>query len=550
MSEYQFSEYIFNSKNGTLFKAGKTTNLRAKNAQLLLLLLKSDNQLCSKSSLYKEIWGDIIVQESSLSKSINELRIVLADSAKNPVFIKTWPKKGYQFLPTVSHVEITPQKYQSKTIKNFSGLLTAVVFAASLYFTYDLFSSQQTINDTSAKDFYLLGIDYQNRSEDKAYYFKALKQYQHAVGVNSEYASAWAQLSIIQSIIYSKAFDKSSERAKASKQAAIKSLELQPDLALGHYALASWHYLISRDHKTALQVIEQAESDPALTMSIELFKAAILRRQGDFEKSLNIMERAFKDNPRTPALADSLAITYLMLGQFEKAIESLNKARLFAQERHQDTARLDYRSALISYFKDTNLINLLNAVNSIKLPENQPHILLFNIFEPAYQASLTSRVVSPDHIFENQNQVYPLSLLQAIGLHLQNPQSENKQTLLISAEKQLLAMNITHDPRVMMSLATVYALTQRKAAAYDLAQAALALYPRKKDAIGRMYLEIELLQLYALTDNKDEFDRLKSTIVKAPSLLSRNWIESDPIWNNSRNILNEKETILTSYGAR
>jgi DNA-binding winged helix-turn-helix (wHTH) protein/Flp pilus assembly protein TadD len=535
MSEYHFAEYTFNSKNGSLCKAGKITNLRAKNAQLLLFLLTSDNQLCSKEELYSEVWGDIIVQDSSLSKSINELRVILGDSAKKPNFIKTWPKKGYQFLASVNHVEKIHLETKSKNTNQFIWLFTTIAIVASLFFSRGYFLTQSTVNDTSAKDFYLLGLDYQSRSEDKSYYFKALKQYQHAVEVNSEYASAWAQLSIIQSIIYSKAFDKSNERAKASWQAAIKSLELKPDLALGHYALASWYYLIPRDHQTALQLIEKAEYDPVLTIHIQLFRAAILRRQGDFDQSLIIMESAFRDNPRTSSLADSLAITYLMIGQYNNAIDSLDKARLFALERSQDTARLDYRSALIFYFKGDNLVSLLEAVNKIKLPENQPHILLFNIFEPTYQAILTSKAVSPEHIFENQNQVYPLSLLQAIDLHLTDSQSENKKLLLTKAERQLLKMNISDDPRVMMSLATVYALTKRTKAAYKLAQAALDIYPPHKDAIGRMYLEIELLQIHMLTGNKIAFENLKSIVMEKPSLLSHNWLKHDPVWQHREN---------------
>jgi len=532
MSEYLFADYLFNSKNGTLLQAGKTTNLRAKNAQLLLLLLTSDNQLCSKETLYSEIWGDIVVQESSLSKSINELRIILGDSAKKPIFIKTWPKKGYQFLAAVNQVKPKLQP-ASKTKNKWLWLFTGIAIITSLYFARGMFSPQQTNNDASAKDFYLLGLDYQSRSEDKSYYFKALKQYQQAVEINSEYASAWAQLSIIQSIIYSKAFDKSNKRATASKQAAIRSLELQPDLALGHYALASWHYLISRDHQKALQVIKNADHDPAITTSVQLFRAAVFRRQGDFDKSLAIMKSAFIENPRTPTLADSLAMTYLMVGQYDNAIELLEKARLFARERSQDTARLDYRIALAIYFKNANLVSLLNATNTINLPENQPHILLFNIFEPSYQAILNAKVTSQDHIFENQNQVYPLSLLQAINLHLQDPQSKNKKALLAKAEQQLLKMDVKHDPRVMMSLATVYALTQQTTAAYKLAQTALDIYPRYKDAIGRMYLEIELLQIYALTNNKDAFEHLKSMVMAQPSLLSRNWLERDPVWKNN-----------------
>jgi len=532
MSEYLFADYLFNSKNGTLLQAGKTTNLRAKNAQLLLLLLTSDNQLCSKETLYSEIWGDIVVQESSLSKSINELRIILGDSAKKPIFIKTWPKKGYQFLAAVNQVKPKLQP-ASKTKNKWLWLFTGIAIITSLYFARGMFSPQQTNNDASAKDFYLLGLDYQSRSEDKSYYFKALKQYQQAVEINSEYASAWAQLSIIQSIIYSKAFDKSNKRATASKQAAIRSLELQPDLALGHYALASWHYLISRDHQKALQVIKNADHDPAITTSVQLFRAAVFRRQGDFDKSLAIMKSAFIENPRTPTLADSLAMTYLMVGQYDNAIELLEKARLFARERSQDTARLDYRIALAIYFKNANLVSLLNATNTINLPENQPHILLFNIFEPSYQAILNAKVTSQDHIFENQNQVYPLSLLQAINLHLQDPQSKNKKALLAKAEQQLLKMDVKHDPRVMMSLATVYALTQQTTAAYKLAQTALDIYPRHKDAIGRMYLEIELLQIYALTNNKDAFEHLKSMVMAQPSLLSRNWLERDPVWKNN-----------------
>ena len=356
MSQYQFSEYYFNDKTGSLSKDGHVVSLRVKNAQLLLLLLKSDNQLCSKESLYNELWADTIVQDNSLAKCINELRLALGDSAKESIYIKTWPKKGYQFLPKVT------QKSKFKAGKKLNWLLATLSLIIVLYFGKELITEQRVDTTETAKNFYLLGLDYQSRSEDKSYYLKALKQYEHAVEINSEYAQAWAQLSIIQSTIYSKTFDRSSDVAQKSWQAAIKSLQLQPDLALGHYALASWHYLITRDHQKALQAIKQAESDPALNSHVQLFKAAVLRRQGDFQQSLTIMEEALKDNSRTPFLADSLAMTYLMVSQYDNAIDMLKKASLFARERYQDTARLDYRSALVLYFKDANLAILLNSM--------------------------------------------------------------------------------------------------------------------------------------------------------------------------------------------
>jgi len=522
---YKFGHFRYDSSTGVIQSPGTETTLRAKNAQLLNIMLSSDNKVIAKEELYSQLWGDSVVQENSLSKLFNELRLALGDSAKNSTYIKTWPKKGYQF---VADVELhTHSNMRAKVVS-----IAAIIFIlVSIFATYQIIINTDDELEITSREFFLLGMDYQRRSEDKIFHLKALEQYKKAVQKNPEYAQAWAQLSVVHSMLYTKAFDKTKDRAKLAQQAAIKALQLEPNLAMAHYAMAQWHYRIERDHDAALKEIDIAQSDPALSNTLQLMRAAILRRKGDYPGAIRIMEELLIISPRVPGLVTTLGTTYLITKDYQRAIITLDKAILFRKELSQDTARLDYRKALAIYLDRGEIQPLLESVTTMDLPANQSHLIAFSIFDPAYQKLIQATASGPNHLFENQNQIYPAALLKAISLHIENKNLALKQQLLKNAETQLLNQyQVNKDARVEIALATIYALTARKELSYQSIQRALELMPANKDATGRMYIELAILQISALTKNALSYDKLQQKLLLTPSLYSKAWKTADPIW--------------------
>ncbi|MEO0571879.1 MAG: winged helix-turn-helix domain-containing protein [Bacteroidota bacterium] len=85
---------------------GVTEKLTPKEMEVLLLLYKNKGETVSRVSLLESIWGADYANDLGLTQSISKLRRILKDNPKNPRFIKTIPKKGYQLIndPAIGNV--------------------------------------------------------------------------------------------------------------------------------------------------------------------------------------------------------------------------------------------------------------------------------------------------------------------------------------------------------------------------------------------------------------------------------------------------------------
>ena len=77
--------------------------LQGQPAAVLRLLLASPGEVVTREAMKAALWGaDTNVDfERSLNVCIAQLRTALGESAENPVFIKTHPKRGYEFIAPV-----------------------------------------------------------------------------------------------------------------------------------------------------------------------------------------------------------------------------------------------------------------------------------------------------------------------------------------------------------------------------------------------------------------------------------------------------------------
>lgn len=98
MTSFLFAEKTFTPAVCELrTKAGSIT-LRSKTAQLLELFLNHPNQVLEREYLLERIWSEVHVGDHVLSETMRELRAELKDNARRPQFIKTIPKRGYQWI--------------------------------------------------------------------------------------------------------------------------------------------------------------------------------------------------------------------------------------------------------------------------------------------------------------------------------------------------------------------------------------------------------------------------------------------------------------------
>jgi TolB-like protein/DNA-binding winged helix-turn-helix (wHTH) protein len=97
---YRFGAFELDARTGELFSHGQKTQLRDQPLQLLLALLANPGELVTREELTRKLWPDdtVVDFDRGLNKAVNKLRDALGDSAGEPQFIETLPRKGYRFI--------------------------------------------------------------------------------------------------------------------------------------------------------------------------------------------------------------------------------------------------------------------------------------------------------------------------------------------------------------------------------------------------------------------------------------------------------------------
>jgi DNA-binding winged helix-turn-helix (wHTH) protein len=97
---YRFGDFALDAQTGELTRAGSKIPLREQPAQLLLALLEKPGELVTREQLIGRLWdpGTFVDFDRGLNKAVNHLREALGDSADQPRFIETLPRKGYRFV--------------------------------------------------------------------------------------------------------------------------------------------------------------------------------------------------------------------------------------------------------------------------------------------------------------------------------------------------------------------------------------------------------------------------------------------------------------------
>ncbi len=139
MSLLRFGIFEFDPDTRQLRRDGVAVHLQAQPAQVLAFLLSRASEVVSRESLRQEVWkdGTFVDFDRGLNFCIAQIRSVLGDSAESPRFIRTLPKRGYQFIAPVSTDGAPPQPvpappkaaFSKRTLAAF-GLVAVLILAA------------------------------------------------------------------------------------------------------------------------------------------------------------------------------------------------------------------------------------------------------------------------------------------------------------------------------------------------------------------------------------------------------------------------------------
>src|SRR5579864_1844219 len=96
----RFAEYEADLRSGELRRQGQRLRLQEKPFQVLVALVSRPGEVVTREELRQSLWpADTFVDfEHGLNTAVNKVREALRDSASDPRFIETLPRRGYRFI--------------------------------------------------------------------------------------------------------------------------------------------------------------------------------------------------------------------------------------------------------------------------------------------------------------------------------------------------------------------------------------------------------------------------------------------------------------------
>ncbi len=124
----RFGSFEVDLHAGELRKKGVRIRLQEKPFQMLSALLEHPGELIIREALRQRLWSsDTFVDfDGSLNTAVGKLREALGDSAENPRFVETVPRRGYRFIAPVEK----PVEKQSSSLPAATASGSSVLSAA------------------------------------------------------------------------------------------------------------------------------------------------------------------------------------------------------------------------------------------------------------------------------------------------------------------------------------------------------------------------------------------------------------------------------------
>jgi len=101
---YRFGLFTLDVSAGSLTRNGVRVKLQDQPFQLLVLLVERSGEIVAREEIRQRLWesNTFVDFDKSLGVAVLKVREALGDSATNPRFLETAPRRGYRFIAPVS----------------------------------------------------------------------------------------------------------------------------------------------------------------------------------------------------------------------------------------------------------------------------------------------------------------------------------------------------------------------------------------------------------------------------------------------------------------
>jgi TolB-like protein/Tfp pilus assembly protein PilF len=376
---------------------------------------------------------------------------------------------------------------------------------------------------------------------------KAEQLYVQAITIDPRFALAHARLASTQAQIYHFYEPLDSWKSKARAEADL-ALRLQPNLAEAHLALGQCNYWIDQDYERALADFGAAAALSPSDAEVGELIAAIKRRQGKWQESLETFEKNQKIDPQNPNIVRNIIFTNTALRRWPEA------SRWAAQMRAMAPASLvaKIQSGYVDFWWKGNT-GLLKSLLSQVPPGTDPDGAVTScrwdvaMIDRDFGAARTILQTSDlKEVSYTNAGATPKSFLQGCIELAEGKQAQAQKLFELARpnfEKAVEEAPMSADRHA--NLGWFYAFAGRKDEAIREGRRAVELKPESKDAFDGAIMNCYLALIYARVGENDLAIPLIERLLKTPGAvdsadysvtvndLKFRW-EWDPIRNDPR----------------
>jgi TolB-like protein/Flp pilus assembly protein TadD len=360
-------------------------------------------------------------------------------------------------------------------------------------------------NNPEAYDAYLRGLALTARSvfsHENDVLTKARSFYERAVQLDPRFAIAWARLSRADALLYFN--DPASATSDAAKQALDNAQKLEPESPETLLAQGYYQYWVLRNYELAKTMFARVGEMLPTSSEAPYALGLITRREGNWDQSIAYFEQALTVDPRNPLLLRDAAETYSMFRRFPMALKLSDrelditpndpdaiatKARIYQAEGNlQQASRL---LSEVSWQTPSGLL-FYNKINQLRLERNYAEVIRLLQARQA-QFHYASEV-------ENRDERVWVALTQRLVGDVAGAKVTAKQT---SNTLETLYTNQPDNWNLAYLLSQVYAAMGEKDSALKVAERAVMVLPRGKDAVSGPALEENLAVIVTMFGDND-----------------------------------------------
>lgn len=98
---YSFNSFTVNTDDYLFTDEGDKKSLEPRVFDVLIYLIENRDRIVTKDELIEKLWSGRVITDSALNTCIRSIRKALGDSREKQMYIRTFPKRGFQFIAKV-----------------------------------------------------------------------------------------------------------------------------------------------------------------------------------------------------------------------------------------------------------------------------------------------------------------------------------------------------------------------------------------------------------------------------------------------------------------